>query len=304
MQDDTLHVEFKNRNNPKAEFDLLRFENLLNRSDLNHDPCTLHLVEFYLMIFFEEGQGWHTIDFTDYPCSRGTILTIRKDQIHKFHKSNLKGSLLLFTNDFLESYLEVLEILKALQLFNEMIGSPKIQLEKNEITGFIHSIERIQCEYRNLSDEFSLRIIRSELHILITKLYRIKSEKGNITSQKKYLNEFIKLQNLVEHNVTKTTKVKDYALMMGLSTKTLNHVSKSILNKTAKELIDEISIKQIKRLLINTALSIKEIAFTSGFEETTNFYKYFKRHTKTTPEKFRISYYLPIFTVLTPFCIS
>jgi len=88
-------------------------------------------------------------------------------------------------------------------------------------------------------------------------------------------------------NVTNTTKVNDYAKMMAISAKTLNSISKSIVHKAAKEFIDEICIKQIKRLLINTPLSIKEIAYESGFEETTNFYKYFKRQVQMTPEQFR-----------------
>ena len=132
---------------------------------------------------------------------------------------------------------------------------------------------------------------------MITKLYRIKSNKKLIIAQKQYLNEFVTFQNLIEQHVRTTIRVNDYARMMNCSTKTLNNISKSIINKTAKEFIDEISLKQIKRLLTNTSLSVKEIAFLSGFEETTNFYKYFKRLSQTTPEQFRISTQIPISTV-------
>jgi AraC family transcriptional activator of pobA len=78
--------------------------------------------------------------------------------------------------------------------------------------------------------------------------------------------------------------------MIGLSTKTLNTITKNIVNKSAKEFIDEIYTKQIKRLLIHSDGAIKEIAYASGFEETTNFYKYFKRQTQLTPEQFRNSF--------------
>ena len=92
---------------------------------------------------------------------------------------------------------------------------------------------------------------------------------------------------MVENNAAQITKVQEYAFAMGLSSKTLNTVTKSIIHKTAKEFIDEIRTKKIKRILNNTKLSIKEIAYQSGFEETTNFYKHFKRQTQTTPEQFR-----------------
>lgn len=290
MADKLEHIKFHNKQNPDATFDIVQYEDIFERDDLDHSPFKPHLVEFYIILFIEKGNGFHTIDFTDYSCESGAILTIRKDQIHKFsNNKSLRGSALLFTNDFLVSYLEQLETQKSLQLFNELLGVPKIQLTNNEKNEVSELIKRIKKEYFEFNDAYALEIIRSELHILITKLYRIKSQRKQIISNRKYLNEFIEFQKLVEENVTSTTRVNDFARMMGVSTKTLNNISKSIINKTAKEFIDEICLKQIKRLLINTELSIKEIAYESGFEETTNFYKYFKRQTKTTPEQFRAS---------------
>lgn len=291
MKEDPVHIKFRNRQNPQAGFDLVKLEELFSRENLDHSPSQLHIVEFYIIILIEEGQGAHTIDFSEYSFERGTALTIRKDQIHKFHKNrSVQGKLLLFTDEFLVSYLEKLEALKSLQLFNEVLGIPKIQLPENELREVSELIERIQTEYFSVNDEYTLGIIRSELHILIAKLFRIKSFVHPIIGKRKYLSEFIQFQNLVEQHATKFSKVKDYAPMMGLSSKTLNTITRSIVNKSAKEFIDDICTKQIKRLLINTELSVKEIAFASGFEESTNFYKYFKRQTSLTPEQFRVSF--------------
>ena len=198
--------------------------------------------------------------------------------------------MVLFTNEFLVSYLEKLEAQKSIQVFNELLGVPKLQLSKAEFSEIAALIERMREEYFKTRDQHSLEIIRSELHILITKLYRIKSRQTAVIYDRKYLKEFIELQGLVEKQINQSKRVQDYAKMMGLSTKTLNNVTKNVVNKTAKEFIDEICIKQIKRLLINTPLSIKEIAYATGFEETTNFYKYFKHHTATTPERFRTTF--------------
>ncbi|MEM9526467.1 MAG: helix-turn-helix domain-containing protein, partial [Bacteroidota bacterium] len=148
---------------------------------------------------------------------------------------------------------------------------------------------RISAEYFDLNDSYSLGIIRSELHILLTKLFRIKAGQNRRISDRKYLQEFVALQRLIEQYAFERKKVMDYAKMMGLSTKTLNTITQSIIHMSAKAFIDEVSTKHIKRLLINTKDSVKEIAFASGFEETTNFYKYFKRQTGITPEQFRNS---------------
>lgn len=288
MTANPIHIKFQNRQNPNAEFDVIKMEDLFSRTDLGHAPSQLHLVEFYILMLIEEGTGTHTIDFKKYKYKPGTILTVRKDQIHQFIKSDsVKGKLLLFTDDFLVSYLEKLEAQKSLQLFNEVLGVPKIQLSKKELIEVSTLVQRIEKEYFKVNDDYSLGIIRSELHILIANLFRIKSRKHKVIASRKYLSEFIDFQNLVEKNVNEYKKVNDYAQMIGVSTKTLNTITKTIVHKSAKEFIDEICTKQIKRLLINTNHSIKEIAYATGFEETTNFYKYFKRQTQFTPEQFR-----------------
>jgi len=160
-------------------------------------------------------------------------------------------------------------------------------LSKTDYEIIRDSINRMREEYDKQKDNFSLGIIRSELHILITKLFRIKSRNEQIEPKRKYLKEFLEFQKLAETNTFETTRVKDYAQSLGKSTKTLNTITQSIVNKSAKEFIDDICTNRIKRLLINTELSITEIAYEAGFEETANFYKYFKRHTQFTPENYR-----------------
>ena len=284
----TKHIKFSNNQYRRSQFDLIRLEELFLRTELDHSPVELHKVEFYVILIIEQGKTLHTIDFIDYDCKKGTLITIRKDQIHKFHKGqNVKGSLLLFTDEFLITYLEDMEVQKTMLLFNELLHTPKLQLSSKNLKDILQKVSEIKEEYFSIKDKHSLSIIRSELHILITMLFRLKEKSDSVDFDKKYLTEFISLQKLIEENVTQTKAVKDYAKMMGRSSKTLNTICRSIVHKPAKEFIDEICTKQIKRLLINTELSIKEIAFKSGFEETTNFFKYFKRQTKVTPEQFR-----------------
>jgi AraC family transcriptional regulator, transcriptional activator of pobA len=279
-------IEFKNSNVPKSHFDLIRLEELFSRR-LDHDITLMHKVNFYLIFFITDNNGEHRIDFTDYKYKKGEVLTVRKDQLHKFTRTKAKGFMLIFTEEFISSFLEELEALKTLQLFNELLGHPKVSLNEQEFKDLSALVNHISFEYFKIADEYSPGIIRSALHILITKLYRIKSDNPVTIGNRKYLQQFIEFQNLVEQKCFETKTVKDYAAELGCSTKTLNNVSHSIVNKSAKAFIDDIVIKQIKRHLLNSTFSIKEIAYEAGFDETTNFYKYFKKFTNTTPELFR-----------------
>ena len=280
-------IKFKKKQTTRLQFDLLQLEALFKREDIDHDIQQLHRVNFYIVFFITQNNGQHTIDFTNYPLEKGSILTIRKDQIHKFIKSDIKGYMLLFTDEFIASHFTQFEELKTLQIFNELVGSPKIQLTDIEFDSIGGLIRSIYQEFTMQGDQHTSSIIRSWLHILISKLYRAKSLKNQIICNKKYLEEFIELQQLVEQNCFKSKKVQYYAAKMNCSTKTINNIIQSVLNKSAKVFINEIVITQIKRLLINTSLTINEVAYTAGFEEPSNFYKYFKKLMYTTPENFR-----------------
>ena len=141
------HVKFVNKSKPNSGFDIISLQELYNRKSENPPIDSLHLVEFYIILFVFDGVGKHTIDFTTYDCKKGSILTIRKDQINKFHKSDsLEGLMLLFTDDFLVSYLEHLEAQKSLQLFNEQLSNPHIQLTASDIKEFQSMFDQMSQE--------------------------------------------------------------------------------------------------------------------------------------------------------------
>lgn len=281
-------IDFDNQDELKSYFDIVKIEDLLER-DLDHSIDKNHLVKFYIIFFVLEGSGSHTIDFTDYSYSKGTVLLIRKDQIHKFFRSqNVKGYLLVFTEEFIISHLNRMEALKAMQLFNDSLGFPKIEFKNPEdLEDFSILIKHLELEY-NIKDTFSIGITRSVLHIVITKLFRIKDKNGRFVERNKYMAEFLKFQEMVEEDCFKSKKVQYYAQKLGVSAKTLNNIVSSVLkDSSAKTFIDERVIMHIKRLLISTDHSIKEIAYTAGFSDPTNFFKYFKKYTDSSPDTFR-----------------
>jgi len=242
-------------------------------------------------MFITNDVGRHAIDYNDFYYEKGTVLAIRKDQIHHFYSNPfVKGYLLLFREEFLNSYLNESEVGYTIQMFNELLTSPKTQLIGPDYNVVVKLLNSIEIETLKISDEYSQKIIRSSLHILITLIHRIKSQGYNKVQLSKYLKEFIKFQNLLEKNYRETKKVADYAQMLGFSSKKLNSIVKYVANKPVKTFIDEVIIIKIKRYLLHTNLSVKEIAFEVGFYDPTNLYKYFKKHTQFTPDTYKKRY--------------
>jgi len=287
MKEELQEINFENQQDPKSYFEIIRIEELLQR-DLGHDIGKSHLVKFYVIFFIYEGRGYHTIDFTDYSYSEGTVLLIRKNQIQKFFTSpNVKGYLMVFTDEFIIGHLNKIEALNTLQLFNDSLSYPKIKFNtEEEFSDFLLLIRKLELEYQR-KDDFSTSITRSVLHIVITKLFRTKAIAGHHLKRNKSMTQFFEFQYLVEKNIFKSRKVHYYSKLMGVSSKTINNIVNSAVNNSAKAFIDDVAIIHIKRLLISTDHSIKEISYTAGFSDPTNFYKYFKKFTDKSPEVFR-----------------
>ena len=101
---------------------------------------------------------------------------------------------------------------------------------------------------------------------------------------------FNQFKNLLENDCVKTRNSRAYAAKLFISYKFLNEVVKKLTGKTVKTFIDDFVIMEIKRYLVSTSLSSKEISYKTGFEEPANMTKFFKKHTGLTPLKFRAQF--------------
>lgn len=271
------------------QFDCVKFEDVLKMTPKDHSQFEFHKISFYAILLITENSGDYNLNFKDYRYKKGTLFAIRKDNIHKFYKSKAKGILLVFTENFIVNYSNQLEAAKIFLLFNEMLASPKLQLNKAEFDEVITLINLIKKEYFEVKDDYSANIIRKFVQVVITKLFRIKSKDNVVFEDDKYLFKFLQFQELVEKECFNHKKVSFFAKEMGMTTKTLNNVTQSIIHKSAKTFINEIVIIQSKRLIINSQNSLTEIAYQVGFTEPTNFFKYFRKYTGVSPRQFKAS---------------
>lgn len=284
------HIHFDRTKGLDIDFEIIPYEKIFEFKDLNHDPQKAHRVDFYILILITSGSGKHTIDFKEYNFKKGSLLTIRKDQIHSFTSGASKGDIILFTEEFVVSYLDQPSALKIPELFNELLYDQITQLNTEQELEFSTIVSQMKDEFNKELDEHSPSILRNLLQVLVAKIHRIRSTSKKVDKHHKYMNQFLSFQKLVEQHCTKSRSVKYYADQLHLTTKTLNNITHKTIGNSPKEVIDTILAVQIKRQLINSSLSIKEIAYQSGFDEPSNLFKFFKRTTNQTPESFRSSY--------------
>lgn len=112
--------------------------------------------------------------------------------------------------------------------------------------------------------------------------------KNNFMSVNLYDEALLEKFNLsLVQNVNSIRTVKYYSEILAISTKKLNYITKKYFGKTAKVYIEERIIENSKKLLSDTPDTVKQISYTLGFTDPTNFNKFFKKHTSKTPLMFR-----------------
>ena len=100
---------------------------------------------------------------------------------------------------------------------------------------------------------------------------------------------FKKFIHLVHTHCTNQRDVAFYAEQLCISTRYLSAITREAGNISAKEIIDEFLMLEIKVALQSTNLSLKEIADRYNFPDQSFFGRYFKKHTGMSPKEYRMT---------------
>jgi len=98
---------------------------------------------------------------------------------------------------------------------------------------------------------------------------------------------FKKFIRLVHLHCSTQRDVAFYAEKLCISTRYLSAIAQKVGQTSAKEVIDEFLILEIKVTLQTTNLSLKEIAEHYRFPDQSFFGRYFKKHTGMSPKEYR-----------------
>lgn len=257
------------------------------------NPFRPHRIQYYSILFILKGSGYHYIDFKRYPYQAGSIIFISREQVHRFERNIEREAYFLnFTKEFLEMSSLGSNLMQRLSLYNYHLYAPTIQLSEEQMKIFTELVINLKEEYEAPDDVFTEELLQSALKVFLIMAERIRQQKRKAHKLSKSQQAFLEFQQLLQQHLPFERKVQFYADTLSISTKKLNRLTREIMQQAAKSYINEMAVIEMKRLLMNTSLSIKEIAFKTGFEEPTNFVKYFKKISGMTPIVFRKQYQL------------
>jgi AraC-like DNA-binding protein len=266
--------------NLPGNFSIRDVEALLAGKDMLQ---THHRHDFFLILALTKGLGTHEIDFTTYEIGNNSFFFMRPGQLHQLHlKAESKGFILQFSTDFYHSHNR-----ESNQWMRKVSNTNYYQLDAHTFQKLLSILKNIFEEYTGRQERYQ-EVIKANLDILFIELFRQASERDSINNVNLYMHgKLEKFLELLETHISTHKQVSHYAGMLNLSTYQLNAITKETLGKTCSQLIDDSLILEAKRYLLATSDQVNQIAYQLGYEDISYFIRFFKKHTRYSPEAFR-----------------
>lgn len=268
-------VGFRKDRQPIEILSLAKFYQ--QRNNYNPKPDSFHRVEFHCLLRCRSA-GVHHIDFDSFNYKAGELLYIAAGQVHAYDFSQpLSGEMIIFTRNI---YHKIRTLLPddSLKLFRQQ---PILRPQPESELVLTQCIELLKQQQLNLLPLLSQELALANLLFIATQGQRC------ATASPLLLHQYQQLQALIQANMVSSRHGIDYCRLMAMSFTKLNGICLKVSGYTLKRTIDNQVILEAKRLLVTEQLNINQISDRLGFDETTNFCKFFKKHTEVTPKQFR-----------------
>ena len=279
----------KERNSSLA---ILR-EPFISGTDENLSPVMHHLwkLEGGAIYFCRKGWAHATINLKDYEIVENTQVVLLPGTIIRINgcSSDFTASFFGFPKDmFMEASMRFEPI------FFRFIKEQPCYVLPQENTGAINGLIRATTAiYNDRENRFRNQIAKNHLQSFMLDIYdkcyryfgKHKIEGG--TRQDEIFKSFV---SLVHEHCASQREVSFYADKLCISTKYLTGICKAVTGDSAKKIIDDFAILEIKVLLQSTELTVQEIADRLVFPDQSYLGRYFKRHEGMSPKEYQSKY--------------
>lgn len=262
-------------------------------TDENLSPVMHHLwkLEGGAIYFCRKGWAHATIDLKDYEIVENTQVVLLPGTIIRINgcSSDFTASFFGFPK---EMFMEA--CMRFEPIFFRFIKEQPCYVLPQENTGAINGLIRATTAiYNNRENRFRNQIAKNHLQSFMLDIYdkcyryfgKHKIEGG--TRQDEIFKSFV---SLVHEHCTSQREVSFYADKLCISTKYLTGICKAVTGDSAKKIIDDFAILEIKVLLQSTELTVQEIADRLSFPDQSYLGRYFKRHEGISPKEYQNKY--------------
>ena len=244
----------------------------------------------FIKIVLIKAKGKLTIDFKQYDLKEDALFFINPGQ-HCWFDDNCTGTMIYYNRDFYCVEIHDKEVACDGILFHNVYEIPVILMKAAAGADIQQTMKEIKAEIE-LEDTAVEEMLRILLKRIIIKATRIWKQEHHVTDDKARDEvEFSRsFSQLVEWHYARLHTVADYADLLHITPKALNKRITRYSNTTPNDIIKNRIILEVKRLLVHTHLSVKEIGYKLGYDDVSYFIRFFTKQAGTTPNNFRQTY--------------
>jgi len=275
---------------PKGKYidnDLILFEDI-TQVPLPTSPSRMKSL---FLALCTSGHAQYTVDTKMHEVSAGDVIIISEEQVVADYmlSQDCKGIALIMSYDFFQNIVSGVHELSALFLFART--HPVFHLDDNQTKALENDIEHIKEKIIDIGHRFRRELVMTMLKALIIDMsniiYRFQQvgEAGQ-TRAEVIFRDFIQT---VEKNYRTERRVSWYAQQLCITSKYLSETVRTVSRRTPSDWIDSYVTRELRVMLRNSTMSIKQIADELNFANQSFLGKYFKEHVGMSPSKFRKS---------------
>lgn len=246
-------------------------------------------LDFYILMLVTSGRATHTVDFVNWPLSTGTILFIRPGQVQQWHLHEDFSAHLVLIDPTVLPGSDTLSKSREGELLSLFEWHTCTQLPEQVSMDIAESMQRLQRDFTSFDNSaMDISLISHELLALLFRLGRWQRGLANNTNTTpRSMQTYHSFRRELETSFHKQHSLKYYAKRLGYAESTISRACIAAEGRSAKLVIDRRIALEGQRMLVHSVSSVAEIGHYLGFSEPTNFVKFFRRMTNTTPTEFR-----------------
>lgn len=265
-------------------------------------PIPEHAHTFYEINVITEGTGKQMFQDKTFDVKRGDVFVLTPYIKHSYTTTDSSFSIfhILINPAFLQRYHDELHSLPGFSLLFETISrvitpQPEMFLHLSE-----EQMEYLLPEFNELMREQKSNYLGNEIQ-KIAKTFSIicyLSEALSKATKHKAVTPELRTEPIsilytieyIQTNFSQKIYSKDLAHLANMSDATYQRMFKKLCKCSPQEFIENYRLEKARELLLNSALSITDIALACGFFDSSHFSRVFKKHYNELPSTYRKNY--------------
>ncbi|MEI9918550.1 MAG: AraC family transcriptional regulator [Bacteroidota bacterium] len=246
--------------------------------------CKGYNRENYDIIWITEGSGCLSVNDSKYPVAPNFLYCGAPGQFQQMVvDQSIKGVIISFNYDFIHQGSDDDRASNA-NILTEFLNFSVIRLEEEGIAELNVLIEKMQLELIS-GQQMKTEILRFYLRIV---LIHIRRRMTTPVAETSTLNNTVrKFLTHIEMNFLTKRSVSEYASMLCVTANYLNQVVKKQTGGTAGFYIRRRVITEAKRKALHSDQTMKEVAFSLGFDSEAHFSLFFKNYAGVSFSQFK-----------------